>query len=137
MTTVENGIARETMAAEAAAILSISRAMSDEATAERLFSRLEAFDKVANKAPVDPDETFVALGLPTANDLIYLTTTRKKLDQAKAWVRDCWRGNPPVDESITLASLMLIYVVNEGWKRRKNDRSKRETWERIRRRVIG
>jgi hypothetical protein len=123
------------MAAEAALILSIARAMSDTETAERLFSRLEAFDNVVEKSPVDPNETFVALGLPTAHDFIHLTTTRKKLDAARQWVRNRWSGAPPTSESDTLASLMLIYVVNEGWMRRRADRAKRPIWDRIKHRV--
>jgi hypothetical protein len=123
------------MAAEAAGILSIARAMTDVDTAERLFSRLEAFDSVVEKSPVDPNETFVALGLPTANDLIHLTTTKKKLNAAREWVRSRWSGSPPRDESDTLASLMLIYVVNEGWMRRRSDSRKGPIWDRIKNRV--
>jgi hypothetical protein len=125
---------RQALATEAADILSIATAMTKKTTSERLFSRLETFDAFAQKGPGDPKQIFVALSLPTANDLIHLTTTQEKLANAREWVRERWSGRLS-DESTTLASLTLIYIVYEGWRRHSGDDAKRDIWERIKSRV--
>jgi hypothetical protein len=133
-TAVADGDRIEQLAAEAVHLLGVD-AVLDHAT-ETVFPQFEDCDRFAIASPAAADSTFIALSLPIANALIHYATSRRQMADAKSWLRREW---PEVadaqDPTSTLAALTLMHIVNEAWRRYRDDPEKKEIWARIKERV--
>jgi hypothetical protein len=129
----EPPVVLEQIAAEAADIVGITRVM--KRLSDKLFDQIEECERFAEAAePLDANAIFIALSLPIANSLIHYATSEERLNRAQLWLRENW-PNQQSDPISALASLVLMYVVSEGWKQFRKDAARKAIWSRIRRRV--
>jgi hypothetical protein len=118
------------LAAEAVEVVGVRNVIAT--AADTIFAQIEDCEAFASGSP-DADAIFIATSLPVANAVIHYRTSRAQLAQARTWARERWPDEK--DPTVALATLTLIYIIGEGWKRYSMIAEKREVWARIRGRV--
>lgn len=120
----------EALAAEAVDVIGVREEIAR--SADMIFAQIEDCDTFASGS-AEEDEIFIATSLPIANAVIYYRTPKAQLQQARVWAHQRWPEEK--DPTLALATLTLVYMINEGWKRYRDIVEKRPVWERIRNRV--
>lgn len=120
----------ERLAAEAVDVIGVRESIA--AAADTIFAQIEGSDTFATGSAQE-DAIFIATSLAMANAVVHYRTRKSQLAQARAWAHERW---PDEDPTTVLATLTLIYMVGEGWKRFRDIAEKKTVWERIHRRVV-
>ncbi|HVE70441.1 MAG TPA: hypothetical protein VNI54_03660 [Thermoanaerobaculia bacterium] len=116
----------DSLAAEAVAMLQIAPPI--EQLRQKLFQQIEECDVFA----ASNDALFITTSLPLANALIHYAAEPTALNQARVWARVRW---PHQDPTSMLATLTLIYVVQQGVKSFAAEPQRNEMWDGIHRRI--
>lgn len=113
---------------------------------ERIYARLEEFDKKAQAAVArakgkgkgseavkrSSDMIFIAESLPIIQGIIHVATDRKSLTQAITWIRKTW--GETANSLLVLSALVFAYIAKRGASDAKFA-GKHEAWLRIKERA--
>jgi len=120
----------ETLAAEAVDVVGVREVIAT--AADTIFAQIEDCETFASGSP-DENAIFIAATLPIANAVIHYRTSKQQLAQARTWAHERWPDEK--DPTFALATLTLIYIIGEGWRRYGGIAEKKAMWERIRARA--
>jgi hypothetical protein len=113
----------ESLAAEAVAVLGILPSLKK---AERtLLDQIEECDRFAGTSN---HALFIVTTMPLANSFIHYAADLDALRNARQWASERWPGQDP---SSMLATLTLMYMIQQGVRVFGADPAQREKWDRI------